>query len=129
MSSNSINLPIRMTNAEWEVMAVVWQRAPVPASAVVEHLRASRNWNLATVRTLLRRLVNKAALAKQLEGKRYLYTPLVSMEACVHQETESFWDRVLGRAPSAALLHLVKRADFSKEDMEELRRILREKEK
>jgi len=120
---------IRMTNAEWEVMTVVWQHTPVPATLVVERLHESKSWSLATVRTLLRRLVNKGALAQQIEGKRYIYTPRVSMEDCVHRESESFWDRVLGRAPSAALLHLVKRADLSKDDIQELRRILREKEK
>jgi BlaI family penicillinase repressor len=120
---------IRITSAEWEVMAVVWQRAPVAASEIVEELHESRQWTLATVRTLLRRLVNKGALAQELEGKKYLYTPRVSMEACVHQESDSFWDRVLGCAPSAAILHLVKRADLTKEDIQELRRILREKEK
>jgi len=119
----------RITHAEWKVMAVVWQRAPVAASAVVEELRDSKRWSLATVRTLLRRLVNKRALGQQAEGKRYLYTPLVSMEACVRQESESFWERVVGRAPSAALIHLVERADLSKRDIQELRRILRTKEK
>jgi BlaI family transcriptional regulator, penicillinase repressor len=121
--------PIRMSNAEWEVMAVVWQCAPVAATTIVEHLRERKQWSLATVRTLLRRLVNKGALAQELEGKRYIYKPLVSMPACVHQESDSFWDRILGRAPSAALIHLVKRAALSKEDIQELRRILREKEK
>ncbi len=121
--------PIRISNAEWEVMGVVWHRAPVAASAIVEELRERKQWTLATVRTLLRRLVNKGVLAQHSEGKRYIYTPRVSMEACVHQESDSFWDRVLGRAPSAAILHLVKRADLSKEDIQELRRILRAKEK
>ena len=120
---------IRITQAEWEVMAVVWERAPVAASAIVDELHASKQWSLTTVRTLLRRLVNKGALAQEEEGKRYLYKPLVSMAACVRQESESLWDRVLGRAPSAALIHLVKRADLSKEDIQELRRILRDKER
>jgi BlaI family penicillinase repressor len=120
---------IRITNAEWEVMTVVWQRGQAPASAVAGELRESRRWSLATVRTLLRRLVNKGLLARHAEGKRYIYRPLVSMEDCVHQESDSFWDRVLGRAPSAALLHLVKRAQLSKGDIQELRRILRDKEK
>ena len=110
-------------------MAVVWERAPVAASAIVDELHASKQWSLTTVRTLLRRLVNKGALAQEEEGKRYLYKPLVSMAACVRRESESLWDRVLGRAPSAALIHLVKRADLSKEDIQELRRILRDKEK
>lgn len=110
-------------------MTVVWRRAPVAASTIAEELHESKQWTLATVRTLLRRLANKGALEHRLEGARYIYTPRVSMEACIHQESDSFWDRVLGRAPSPAILHLVERADLSKEDIQELRRILREKEK
>jgi len=120
---------IRMTAAEWEIMTVVWERAPVAASAVFAELRESKQWTLATVRTLLRRLVNKGAVAQQFDGRRHIYRPLVTMEACVHQESQSFWDRILGRAPSAALIHLVQKAELSKEDIQELRRILREKEK
>ncbi|MDB6037178.1 MAG: beta-lactamase, partial [Verrucomicrobiales bacterium] len=112
-----------------EVMTVVWERAPVPASVVVDVLEHRKQWTLATVRTLLRRLVNKRALRQEIEGKRYLYTPLVSMAQCARQESESFLDRLLGRAPAEAILHLVKRADLSTSDIEELRRILREKEK
>ena len=118
-----------MTNSEWDVMTVVWQRAAVPASTVFEELLATHNWSLATVRTLLRRLVNKGAVAQQFDGRRHIYSPQVSMEACVHRESESFWDRVLGRAPSSALIHLVKKADLSKGDIAELRRILKNKEK
>ena len=124
-----MNKLIRITEAEWEVMAVVWDRTPVAASTVVDVLQDRKQWTLATVRTLLRRLVNKGALEQAVNGRRYIYTPLISMAECVRQESESFLDRVLGRSPSAAILHLVKRADLSKEDIQELRKILREKEK
>jgi BlaI family penicillinase repressor len=124
-----MNKLIRITEAEWEVMAVVWDRTPVAASTVVEVLHDRKQWTLATVRTLLRRLVNKGALEQAVNGRRYIYTPLISMAECVRRESESFLDRVLGRSPSAAILHLVKRADLSKEDIQELRKILREKEK
>jgi BlaI family penicillinase repressor len=120
---------VRITEAEWEVMAVVWERAPVAATTIAEVLKKKRHWSLATVRTLLRRLVNKGALRQEVEGKRYLYEARVSMDECVRRESESFLDRVLGRAPSVSLLHLVKRADLSAEDIEELRKILKEKEK
>ena len=42
------------------------------------------------------------------------------------RESDSFLDRVLGRAPAATLLHLVERADLSREDIRDLRRILRD---
>ena len=120
---------IRITEAEWEVMAVVWDRTPVAASTVADVLQGRKQWTLATVRTLLRRLVNKGALQQQAEGRRYIYTALISMADCVRQESDSFLDRVLGRAPSEAILHLVKRAELSKADIQELRRILNTKEK
>ena len=110
-------------------MAVAWERAPVAAITVAELLAKTRQWSLATVRTLLRRLVNKGALQQHSEGKRYLYTPLVSIDECARRESESFLDRVLGRAPSVSILHLVKKANLSAKDIQELRRILREKEK
>ena len=119
---------IRITEAEWEVMAVVWDQSPVAASTEVEVVKDRKQWTLATVRTLLRRLVNKGALQQETEGKRYIYTPLISMAECVRRESESFLDRVLGRAPSEAILHLVKRAELSGKDIQELRRILKEKE-
>lgn len=120
---------IRISEAEWEVMVVVWERAPVAAATIADELKKRRQWSLATVRTLLRRLVNKGALQSQPEGKRYIYTPRVSRDDCVRRESESFLDRVLGRAPAVSLLHLVKKADLSSQDIEELRKILREKEK
>jgi BlaI family transcriptional regulator, penicillinase repressor len=119
----------RITEAEWEVMAVVWDQAPVPASAIAEALEKKKQWSLATVRTLLRRLVNKGALEQEAEGKRFLYTSRVSMDECIQRESESFLGRVLGRAPSISVLHLVEKANLSAKDIQELRRILREKEK
>lgn len=110
-------------------MAVAWEHAPVAAATIVDVLEERKQWSLATVRTLLRRLVNKGALRQEAEGKRYIYTPLVTREECVQRESDSFLDRVLGRAPAVSLLHLVRKADLSAKDIEELRRILREKEK
>src|SRR5438876_6735281 len=105
---------IRITKAEWEIMAAVWERAPIAASAIAGLLEEKRQWTLATVRTLLRRLVNKGALEQRQEGKRFVYSPRVSMEECVRWESESFLDRVLGRTPSATILHLVRKSDLSK---------------
>ncbi len=107
---------------------MVWEHASVDAATVAEVLERKKKWTLATVRTLLRRLVNKGALQYETEGKKYVYTPRVTMEDCVRQESESFLDRVVGRVPAATLLHLVRKADLSAADIAELRRVLRQKQ-
>jgi BlaI family transcriptional regulator, penicillinase repressor len=106
-------------------MAVVWRRAPVPASAIVEEMGESKQWTLATVRTFLRRLVTKGALAQRLDGKRYLYAPLVSWETCVQRESDLFWDRVARFAPSAAILRLLQRMNLSPQEIREVRCLFR----
>jgi len=120
---------VNITEAEWEVMVVVWEHAPVAAATIVEKVEEKKHWTLGTVRTLLRRLVDKGALKQQPEGKRYLYSPLISKEECVKQASDSFLDRVLGLAPSATLIHLVEKSQLTKQEIQELRRILRKKEK
>ena len=120
---------IKISDAEWEVMNVVWEQAPIPAAGVTEALGPKKQWSLATVRTLLRRLVKKGALLQRPEGKRFLYLPRVSRSDGIRQQSESFLDRVLGRTPPSTVLQLVEKADLSREDIQELRRILKQKER
>ncbi len=81
-----------------------------------------------TVKTLIGRLVRKEALGFDAEGRHYLYFPKVAREACVRAESRSFADRVFGGAPNPMLLHMVREADLSGDEIAELRRILGEKE-
>ncbi len=121
--------PIRISESEWHVMNVVWQKAPVPASDIVEMLSEQNGWHARTIRTLLDRLVRKKALRILPEGKRYLYTPLISMEDGLRQESQSFLHRFFAGEPAAMLLHLVGEAKLSKDEIKRLKAILEQKEK
>ena len=121
--------PVNISESEWEVMNVVWQKSPIPASEIVQQLSARNEWHSRTIRTLLDRLVKKGALAIEEDGKRYLYVPTVSMEACVHHESRSFIDRVFGGEPVSMLLNLVKNTKLSADEIKRLKKILSEKEK
>jgi BlaI family penicillinase repressor len=119
----------KISGAEWEVMTVVWNKAPIATSEVVDQLAGKRGWSTRTIRTLLDRLVKKEALSFVVEGKRYLYRPRIKMEQCVRRESQSFLQRVFGGEPASMLIHLVKITKLSAEEIAELKRILSEKEK
>ncbi len=108
-------------------MEVVWDGSPVTANEVVARLARRTDWNPRTVKTMLNRLVNKGALNFQAEGKRYLYEPAVSRDACVRVESRSFLSRVFGGGAAAALLHLVEQHDLTPAEVDQLRRVLDEK--
>ena len=121
--------PVKISDAEWQVMNIVWSKSPIGASEVVEQLSARKGWRQRTIRTLLGRLVVKGALRAALEGKRYLYEPKVTMEECVRHASRSFIERVFGGAPASALIHLVQQTDLTPEEIKQLKRILTHKEK
>jgi BlaI family transcriptional regulator, penicillinase repressor len=120
--------PPRISDAEWEVMRVIWAKGSATSPEVIDEL-ADRNWSPRTVKTLLGRLLAKGALTHQVRGKAYLYRAAVRMEACVRQESQSFLDRVFGGSPVPLLAHFVKSARLSPDEVEELKKILAEKKK
>jgi BlaI family transcriptional regulator, penicillinase repressor len=119
----------RISEAEREVMAVLWARSPQSTPEIVEALSEAKGWAPRTIRTLLGRLVKKKALALESEGRRHLFRPKLNRDECREQESRSFLDRVFGGEPASMLVSLVRQADLTPEQIRELKAILEEKEK
>jgi BlaI family penicillinase repressor len=119
----------RISDAEWAVMEILWQQHPITALDVVQRLEPTRQWQDQTIRTMLRRLIDKGAVSYRAEGKTYHYEPAVSREQCVRVESRSFLERVFGGAAKPLLVQMVQDADLSREDIVELKRLLAKKEK
>jgi BlaI family penicillinase repressor len=113
-----------ITDAEWDVMKVLWERGEAGAQEVTEALVVERNWRPQTVKTLLNRLVKKGAVAYVEEGRRFIYRPKVSRDAVVKAESRSFLSRVFDGAVTPALVHFLKLGNLSKADIEELKKTL-----
>lgn len=116
-----------ISDAEWRVMQVVWERKGATAAEVIAALAETTGWSHRTVRSLLARLVEKGALAAEADGNRYLYRPLVSRRSCVRQESLSFLHKVFGGDAAELLVHFVRGADIPPEVVAELKRLLDEK--
>ena len=113
-----------ISDAEWEVMNVLWESSPRTASEVADQLCERMNWHPKTVKTLLARLVKKGALRFKAEGNRYIYRPALSREKFVRAETRTFLDRVFGGQATPMLVHFAENGDLTPEDLESLKEIL-----
>jgi BlaI family transcriptional regulator, penicillinase repressor len=116
----------QISDAEWEVMKVIWQRGSATAAEVVDDLAPATAWHPRTVKTMLNRLVRKGALDFKPEGKRYIYRARVSRQACVRRATRSFLRRVFDGAAAPAVAHFLEDARLSPGEIEQLKRILDE---
>jgi BlaI family penicillinase repressor len=121
--------PPRISEAEWEVMNVLWESSPQSATEVAEALCDRMKWHPKTVKTLLGRLVKKGALRYREEGNRYLYRPALSRDRYIDDESRSFLDRVFGGNITPAVVHFVESVKLSDDDVQELRSLLDRKEK
>jgi BlaI family penicillinase repressor len=117
-----------ISDAEWEVMNVIWGHHPITASEIVEHLAPRTSWSPRTIKSMLNRLLRKQVLAHEVDGKRYLYRPLVSRERCILEASESFLGRVFGGAAAPMIANLVRNSKLTDEDIRKLRRVLEEME-
>ncbi|MEO3945309.1 BlaI/MecI/CopY family transcriptional regulator [Gorillibacterium sp. CAU 1737] len=117
----------RISDAEWEIMKVLWGRSPQSANEIIDALDGKRDWNPKTVRTLIKRLTEKRAIGYSQEGRSYAYFPLVREEDCVKSETHSFLKRIYGGTLQPMLVHFLREEKLSQEEIAELRKILDER--
>ena len=120
---------MNISDAEWRVMRVVWQRRSVTAADVIEQLVPETGWNHRTVRTLLGRLVDKGALLAEQEGNRYVYRAKVTQPRCVREETRSFVDKVFDGDTAEMLIHFVQNEKIAPDQLDQLKQLLDEKGK
>lgn len=113
-----------ISDAEWDVMQVVWRGGAVKAAHVIAAVATAKGWNHRTVRTLLARLVNKGFLKYEAEGRSYVYRPAISRRQCVRRESRSFLEKVFGGDVGSLLVHFVRDSRISEENLARLRKIL-----
>lgn len=115
---------MQISDSEWDVMEPIWRMGDCTAAEVILHLRGTHDWNHSTIRTLLARLVEKGALAYEVDGSRYIYRAAVPRGQCVKQEGRSFLDKVFGGDVGALLTHFVAEEPLTPEQVEQLRQLL-----
>ncbi len=116
----------RISDAEHEIMEVLWTQSPLTATEVADRVIDSKGWSLQTVKTLLSRLAAKAVVGTQRDGRRFLYTPLVERDAYLARVSRKFVDRLFGGKVTPLVAHLADADELSDEDIREIEELLRE---
>lgn len=119
---------VSISDAEWQVMNVVWSGQPLTAQEVIAALEGQADWAPATVKTMLHRLVKKNVLAYEPQGNRYVYRARARRSDCVKQASRSFLARVFEGESGSLVAHFLRSSKLSPDEIAELRQILNEQE-
>ena len=126
MEANMAKTP-RISEAEWEVMKVLWKTSPKTANEIVEELKGKTHWKRETIRTLINRLVQKKALGFEKKSRQYNYFQRLTEAEGIRAEAESFVKRIGGGSLEPMLAAFIEEDHLSAEKIARLRQLLDEK--
>lgn len=120
---NMKQLP-QISEAEFEVMQVIWKHAPISTNEIVERLSKTTSWSPKTIQTLIKRLTTKKAITYEKESRMFVYTPLVKESEYISQESSSFLKRYYNGNISAMLSAYLENDKLSDSEIDDLRALL-----
>ena len=116
---------IRVSDAELQVLQLLWDESPLDAVELAKRLPPDRAWSLATVKTLLSRLLNKGAISAEAQGRRYLYRPAIERDTVASGQAVRLIDRLFGGRVSPLVAQLAEQQQIAPEDLAELEALIR----
>lgn len=110
-------------------MRILWDRDEATVLEVQERLRPDRDLAQTTIATLLSRLEKRGVIAHRLDGRQFVYRPLVS-EQDVRRSMVSELTTLLFDGSAAALMsHLLRSRDIDPGDLDRVKRMIAEAER
>ena len=119
----------QISEAEFEVMKVVWKYAPINTNEITEKLTQTTNWSPKTIQTLIKRLVSKKALTYEKQSRVFVYTPLVKEDEYIRRESNTFLNRFYDGNIISMLASYIEDDKLSEAEIDTLRSLLSEKHK
>lgn len=118
---------MEISPAEWQVMRIAWTLNRVTSNQVIEILQEKQDWKPATIKTLLRRLVQKQALKTTKQGRCFIYEPLVGEQATMDMAADNLFSSICEMHVGSTLAHVIDEHELSQADIKELQKILKAK--
>ena len=118
---------MQISDAEWQVMKIVWMQGEQTSSDLIRVLAERFDWSKSTIQTLLARLVEKECLTRKKVGKSFVYSALLTLDQSRDLLVQDIKDKVCSRRIKNLLADLIVECDFTLADLADLEAVISEK--
>ncbi|MBN2589055.1 MAG: BlaI/MecI/CopY family transcriptional regulator [Sedimentisphaerales bacterium] len=118
-----------LSEAEWVIMKVVWEKEPCAAGTVQEVLQQSKNWAYSTVKGAMDRMAEKGFLKISKIRNLQLFSSTLSQEQAQKGEFKKMLKRAFDDALTPMMQFLLESENFSKSDLKQMRMMIEKAEK
>ncbi|MHC1749315.1 MAG: BlaI/MecI/CopY family transcriptional regulator [Cellulosilyticaceae bacterium] len=124
-----IKIGVQISDAELEVMKVLWNLGSATSSEIIEVLSKTTSWKSKTIQTLITRLVGKGAIeSEKVTGRVFRYKPCIEEERYLREANESFIKQLYNGSVKKMMMNFIQHNKLSPKDIDELKKLLDEKE-
>jgi BlaI family penicillinase repressor len=115
---------IELTEAEWEIMKVVWEKEPCAAGTVQEELAGDRDRAYSTIKTMMDRMVEKGFLQIEKIRNLQLFRSCINEVDAKRGEFRKMLKRAFDGALTPMMQFLIEHEGISKDEARQLRRLV-----
>lgn len=119
----------QISDAEFEVMNIIWKYAPISTNNIIERLSESKDWSPKTIQTMLFRLEKKGVIMHEKDSRVFVYSPLIQKQSYIAVEGNTFVNRFFDGALSQMVVSYLNQNELTTEDINDLQAILDKKRK
>ena len=118
---------MKLTDAEWDVMCVLWDLKQCGLKEVIMALDEKRKWSKNTVHTYLTRMADKGLVAIDHSSAKP-YSAALSRSECEKNERADLLHRIYEGNMSSLITAFIKDSKMKPEEVERLKKLLDEME-
>jgi BlaI family penicillinase repressor len=115
---------IRLGRVQLRIMRALWDKGRATAREITDQLNAAEPIAHSTVQTLLRGLEEKGSVTHAAEGRTFVFLPLVDEQKFKHSATRDLVDRVFDGSAASLVAHLLKHEKVSRQEIEQIRKLI-----
>lgn len=117
-----------VSNAELIVMRIVWSLSEARVDEIYKQIPQNLEWSVATVKTLLGRLVKKEMLSTEKEGRKFVYRPIMEECTAINLMADNLLQKVCLTKQINLLRELITKSELTVAEIEVLQALLEHKE-
>lgn len=117
---------MRLSDSEWKIADCLWKNESMTITELTKELRPATGWSKNTIITLLKRMAEKGAVTYVQEDRAKRFIPAIDRTEAELEETASFLDKVYNGNVGLMISNLIGSEQLTDEQLEELRKIIRE---
>ncbi len=114
----------QLTDLQFSIMRILWERGQASAAEICEALRADRGLAQSTVATVLSRLEKRGVVKHETRSRQYVYHPAVSEPEVRRTMVSELTERLFDGDVAALMSHLLSARDMSEGDLARVRELI-----